>query len=84
MMIKSGNSTLGSALLGTAPLTTGMHVACWVFGLFTLVINFVSKLIPLNKFAFTEALTLSEVDPYLRRTNNWASDSFKKVKENVD
>jgi Ca2+-transporting ATPase len=84
MMIKAGNSTLGSALLGTAPLTTPMHVACWCFGAFTLVVNFVSKLIPLSKFAFTEAVTLSEVDSFSKKTSNWASDSFRKVKENVD
>lgn len=52
MMIRAGSTTLGSALLGTGPLTPIMQLTCWLFGAFSLVVNVILKQIPLNNFKF--------------------------------
>ena len=42
---------LSTALMvGVAPMTVGMHVAAWIFGAFSLVINVLLKMIPLSKW----------------------------------
>ena len=41
---------MGSALLGTAELTMGMQITCWVLGAFSLVVNVALKQIPLTHF----------------------------------
>lgn len=42
-MIQLGGSTLGSALLGTAPMTPLMIFFCWFFGGLTLIVNVIIK-----------------------------------------
>jgi Ca2+-transporting ATPase len=43
LMINAAYTTLGSALLGTAPLTSGQTAICWGFGAFSLVVNVILK-----------------------------------------
>jgi hypothetical protein len=52
LMIKAGSSVLGSALLGTAPLTPVISIICWVIGAFSLVVHVIGKKIPLHLFSF--------------------------------
>jgi hypothetical protein len=42
-MVKAGSSTFGSAVFGTAELTQGMHLTCWLFGVFSLFVNVALK-----------------------------------------
>ena len=58
-MIFSANFSLGSALLGTAPLGVRMQLTCWILGFMALPINVVAKKIPLEPFKrFTALLDL--------------------------
>lgn len=58
-MIFSGNFALGSALLGTAPLTWNMQLTCWILGFMALPVNLVVKKTPLDPFKrFTALLDL--------------------------
>mmetsp|Transcript_14890 Transcript_14890/g.25363 ORF Transcript_14890/g.25363 Transcript_14890/m.25363 type:complete len:791 (+) Transcript_14890:874-3246(+) len=50
LMINVGGTSLGSALLGTAPLTQGMVITAWCLGAFTLVVNVGLKQIPMQHF----------------------------------
>jgi magnesium-transporting ATPase (P-type) len=43
LMIKAGHSTLGSALIGTAPMTAGQSWTCWGLGILTLGVNVLLK-----------------------------------------
>ena len=81
-MINAAHSDLGSALLGTAPMTLVMHISCWVFGAFSLVVNVILKQIPLEKFTFAQKIDLessaqkpSQIDRFFDRTD----DFFKKA-----
>ena len=58
LMIKAGNTSLGSALIGTAPLTTAQTWTCWVLGVLPLGVNLLLKQIPLEKFAFIRYIDL--------------------------
>ena len=58
LFIKAANSNLGSALLGTAPLTQEMQLTCWLLGATSLLVNLVLKKIPLANFKFTEGIDL--------------------------
>jgi len=51
-MVRFGNSELGSALLGTAPLTTNQVITCWVLGFSTLIINPLVKQVPMPFFYY--------------------------------
>lgn len=50
LMVNAAYTTLGSALLGTAPLTSGQTALCWGLGAFSLVVNVILKQIPLENF----------------------------------
>jgi hypothetical protein len=50
-MIWAGSGKLGSALLGTAPLTTNQQIICWVIGASSLLVNIAAKKIPLQYFS---------------------------------
>jgi hypothetical protein len=43
LMINAGYSTLGSALIGTAPMSTLQTCTCWGLGVFTLLVNVILK-----------------------------------------
>lgn len=62
LMINAGYSTLGSALLGTAPMTKGMEITCWVFGALSLAVNVGLKKIPIEKFEIFRRLIDLESD----------------------
>jgi len=85
MMIKAGNTTLGSALLGTAPLSTSMTVTCWMLGAFTLVVNFLSKQIPLSKFKFAEKIDLenNNKNSFIDNMFTKADDMYKKAGDQI-
>jgi len=86
VMIKAGESTLGSALLGTAPMTPMMTTSCWLFGAFTLVVNVVIKQIPFEKFIFVERLDIEGTGKsvtWIERVNKRAEDMFVRVNDQV-
>lgn len=84
-MINAGYTTLGSALLGTAPMTTSMTVACWVLGAFSLVVNFLSKQIPLSKFKFSEKINLenSNKGGFIDDVFTKADDYYKRANDSI-
>lgn len=52
LMVSAGSSELGSALLGTAELTTVQTIICWVLGAFTLIVNIGLKFLPMDLFYY--------------------------------
>jgi Ca2+-transporting ATPase len=85
LMINAGHSTLGSALLGTAPLTQGMVATCWGFGIFSLVVNVALKKIPLENFAFVRHIDLEtdNKDEFINKYMAKTQDSYNKSVNNV-
>ena len=61
-MINAGTSTLGSALLGTAPLSKGMQISCWILGALSWAVNVAFKKIPVEKFEIFKKLIDLESD----------------------
>lgn len=86
IMINASNSTLGSALLGTAPLATEQQMLCWVLGSLSLVVNIVSKQIPLQKFDFTRKINLETVDEKepINKLVNMATDRYQRVNQRFE
>lgn len=78
-MIEAGNSELGSALLGTGPISTVQVIICWVLGAFSLVVNIILKFIPMNGFYWVA----NKVDLEGEGTNetNAVSAVFKNATE---
>jgi magnesium-transporting ATPase (P-type) len=58
LMINAGHWPLGSALLGTAPLTANMVWTAWGLGALSLGVNVGIKKIPLSLFEFTKNVDL--------------------------
>lgn len=87
LMINAASSTLGSALLGTAPLTTGMQITCWVFGALSLGVNVGIKKIPLDKFKGINNLIDIEGEnkhpDFIARKLGEVNELMKKKKEAV-
>jgi hypothetical protein len=87
LMINAGSSTLGSALIGTAPLTTGMQITCWVLGALSLGVNVGIKKIPIDKFDGINNLIDIEGDnkhpDFISRKLAEVDDVMKKKKEQV-
>ena len=81
LMIRAGSTTLGSALLGTAPMTAFMNLICWIFGIFSLVVNIGLKKIPVDKFKFAEKIDLESSNPnsFIDRYMNKADDMYNKA-----
>jgi len=50
LMVRGGSSHLTGSLFGTAPITTGQSVVCWILGALSLVVNVASKRIPTAPF----------------------------------
>ena len=50
MMIRGGESHLTSSLFGTAPITTGQSIVCWILGAISLIVNIGSKKLPIEPF----------------------------------
>lgn len=63
MMVKAGGNELGSALLGTAELSQGQIITCWVLGAFTLVVNIILKHVPMSFFYYVANKLDLEADP---------------------
>lgn len=55
-MVHAGDSLIGSALLGTATLDFNMELTCWILGVFSLIVNVISKQIPVETFKFANEL----------------------------
>ena len=79
--IVMGNGKLGSALLGTAPLTDGMWWTCLILGALSLAVNVGLKHIPLEHFDIVaskidlETGKNSMIDAYMDK----ADDMYKKA-----
>lgn len=58
IMIRAGSWGLGSAIVGTAKITQGMTITCWVLGAFSLVVNVIIKQIPIEYFEFSKSINL--------------------------
>jgi len=52
LMLIAGDFELGSALIGTAPLSFWQQFTCWVLGALSLAVNIALKKIPKEKFEF--------------------------------
>lgn len=86
IMINAGSNNLGSALLGTTELTGPMMFCCWLFGIFTLVVNIIAKQIPCEKFAFLDRLDLEGTGKkatWIERMKKKADDVFVRVNDKV-
>lgn len=78
-MVYIAVNPLGSALLGTAPLTQNQLITCWALGFGSLIVHPILKQIPVSKFAFAEKIDL-EGDP----ENSLASKMLNKAKNQVE
>ena len=89
LMINASSSKLGSALLGTAPMTLVMTITCWIFGAFSLVINVAGKKIPLEHFKFAEKIDLessakgSQIDLFFEKTDDFFKKATNEEEEDV-
>lgn len=63
VMLLSSEFKVGSALFGTAPLSPQMHMICWGFGAFSLIVNIIAKKIPIENFNFTKNFSLESERP---------------------
>jgi len=79
-MIWLGGGALGSALLGTASLTTGQQITCWVLGAFSLVVNVILKQIPMDKLKGIQwpDLESETKEDQLSKTIDQASSAYKQ------
>lgn len=85
-MVSSGTSTLGSALLGTAPMTPMMTLTCWIFGALTLVVNVVIKQIPHDKFISVEKMDIEGIGKkqiIIDKMSDKLDDMFHKVNKKM-
>lgn len=87
LMITAGKTVLGSALLGTAEMTVGMHITAWCLGAFSLVVNRILLKIPVEKFRFSDKINLESAAPTaLDRVKeglqNRVDDTFKRMNDN--
>ena len=85
-MINAANSTLGSALLGTAPMTGAQTAVCWGLGAFTLVVNVILKQIPVEKFAFIRHIGLEteNKDEFINRFSAKTKNSLSEYNELIE
>ena len=87
MMINAGYSNLGSALIGTAPMTVGQTWTCWGLGVLSLAMNVALKQIPLEMFAFVRYIDLETenkdefINRFMDKTNNLADQSMNLALE---
>ena len=85
-MVRAGEHSLFSKILGTAPITQAMHITCWVLGASVLGVNIIIKKIPLDIFVFFGAnvdLESSKNDDHINQLFNKAEDHFHQVKEKI-
>ena len=79
VMIRAGSWGLGSAIVGTAELSQGMSMTCWVFGGMSLIVNLIIKQIPIEYFEFTDKINLeTEKDQAINKYINYGQDQFNK------
>lgn len=85
-MINAASSTLGSALLGTAPMTGRQTAVCWGLGAFTLVVNVILKQIPVENFAFIRHIDLEteNKDEFINRFSAKTKNSLSEYNELIE
>ena len=87
MMINAGYSNLGSALIGTAPMSVGQTWTCWGLGILPLAVNVALKQIPLESFAFVRYIDLESenkdefINKYMDKQNNLVNQSMDLTNE---
>jgi magnesium-transporting ATPase (P-type) len=79
LMIKAGESDLGSALIGTSEITQSQHLVCWLFGIFSCVIHAIGKKIPIDLFKFAASIDLESESKtsFIDRQMNKYEDAYK-------
>jgi Ca2+-transporting ATPase len=78
-MIYAAKFDLGTAILGTAVLTKNQLITCWSLGAFTIVINAISKLIPIEKFSFVNIdLEREDSSNIVTRFYSGSIDSYQR------
>lgn len=84
LMVRAGSSRLGSAVLGTAALTTGQTIVCWVLGALSLVVNVASKRLPMKPFrAFSEVVDL-EAEKKNEMVNTFMAAAESQFKSQIE
>lgn len=63
LMLMAGTFGLGSALIGTAPLTIGQRILCWILGALSVGVNVGLKKIPKKHFEFMKKVVDLEKQP---------------------
>lgn len=75
LMINASQSTVGSALFGTAPITNMQALTCWIFGFMSIPLNVIFKKIPLSSFAMfsidlEDEKKVGTIDKYINKYEN--------------
>uniref|UniRef100_A0A7S3IHV2 Cation-transporting P-type ATPase C-terminal domain-containing protein n=1 Tax=Strombidium inclinatum TaxID=197538 RepID=A0A7S3IHV2_9SPIT len=85
LMINASNSTLGSALLGTAPMSVNLQITCWAIGAFSLVVNVILKQIPIENFSFTRHIDLESEnsDEFINKYMAKAEAGYKNKMDSI-
>ena len=78
-MIWAGSNTLGSSLLGIAPLTPVQQIICWSIGSTSLLVNIVCKQIPVSVFKFAANIDLEteNKNEFINKVTNQATNKIK-------
>jgi hypothetical protein len=95
VMINQGSVslTIGSALLGTGPLTVWQQVTCWVLGSLSLAVNAALKKIPLETFSFTQNIDLESeqenekmkaINSFGQRISDTSKNYMKKLSKSEE
>ena len=85
-MVDIGATALGSALIGTADITPGMHLYCWLQGASVLLVNLAIRKIPKEKFNWVaEHINLEEdnEDDKLNKLFNKGAELHDKARASV-
>lgn len=83
-MIYFANDDLFSVLLGTAPLSVGMQITCWILALLVLGVRAGAQKIPIEKLNFMAKVDLENENDnanlVTRGLKKW-SDTFERMKD---
>jgi Ca2+-transporting ATPase len=83
-MVYAAKFDLGTAILGTAELTPKQLITCWSLGAFSLAVNAISKMIPVEKFSFVNIdLEHDDCSNFVTRFYSVSIDSYQRQKDNL-